>query len=444
MRRLAPGWAHILYNSVMGVASPVLAGYLLWRLARGKSRDGLSERWGSLSASLSKGPRARIWVHAASVGEVMAAQPILREIRNRRPEIEAVMSVITPGGREVAQGLVGKLIDGAVYLPFDIAPVIRKTVGFLKPDLFAGIETEIWPNLLYFLRQEGIPAALVNGRISDRSFVRYRHVRWFLASALESYSCILARTPTDAERFVALGAPAERVVPMGNVKFDQAEEPLSEGEVLALRSELRIDPAAPVWVVGSTRTAEEEKAVHAAHHLARNALPRLVLIHAPRHVERSSEVAASMQSAGVRPVLRSALGNHTGYADAIVLDTFGELARIYAVADVAFVGNSLIAPGGGQNPIQPLAQGKPVLFGPYMSNFRDVAADAMAAGVGFQVTSARDLADRVIALIRDDDGRQAIAQRALALIRNNRGAAARYAERLVALMESSCAPPQDK
>jgi len=360
--------------------------------------------------------------------------PIVRALRERNPDLEAVLTTITPGGREVAENQVGKTLRAVSYLPFDLPWFMRRTVAAIRPDIFVGIETEIWPNLLSSLKAAGVPAALVNARISEKSYPRYRRIRTFMASALACYDRILAQTARDRDRFLELGAPPERVAVVGNVKFDQAEEPLLPEQVAAMKADFHIPDRAPVWVVGSTRVLDEERLVWEAYHQARASLRGLVLIHAPRHVERAEAVIEAMRSCGLNPVRRTRLSAHQGSAETIILDTFGELARVYALADVAFVGNSLVPPGGGQNPLQPLAQGKPVLFGPYMTNFRDVVAEVEAARVGFTVNSSDELAHRLLQLIADADGRAQIAHRALELIRANRGAAARCAEDLTVLL----------
>jgi 3-deoxy-D-manno-octulosonic-acid transferase len=436
MRERPRVWPHVAYNTAITVASPFLLGYLAWRLARGKSREGWSERWGSMPETLRKKERRRIWCHAASVGEVMAATTILRELRKTVCDADIVVTTITPGGHEVAEGLVGKTANAVGYLPFDIAPLVRRAVDHIQPDLFIGVETEIWPNLLYALRSRGVACALVNARISDRSYPRYKAARWLIGSALECYDAVMAQSQRDRERLLALGTPPDHLSVEGNVKFDEAVDLVAEDEVFALKETFHIPPEAPVWVVGSTRVEEEERMVIAAHRLARASLPNLVLIHAPRHIERAEEVAAAVRAAGIRVVRRTQLAEHEGSAEAIILDTFGELARVYALGDVAFVGNSLVRPGGGQNPIQPLAQGKPVLLGPFVSNFRDVVAEALDAGVAFTVSSPRELAGRLVTLIRDQAERDRIAERALDLIRTNRGASTRYASKLMNLLDS--------
>jgi 3-deoxy-D-manno-octulosonic-acid transferase len=324
-------------------------------------------------------------------------------------------------------------VDGLFYAPFDVPLAVRRVVSTVRPDVLVVVETEIWPNLLHYVAASGARLALVNARISDRSFEPYRKLRRVMGPALQRFDRILARTATDAERLQAIGAPAERLEVAGNVKFDQAGGCMEAGERLALRSDLGLPAGSPVFVVGSTREAAEEDIVLAAYLKAREQVPELALIYAPRHIERASELAQKMALAGLHPVRRTQAGTSALPLRQLILDTYGELGRVYAVADVAFLGNSLTPPGGGQNLVQPLAQGVPVLFGPYVQNFRDVAELARAEAVGFRVEDAGSLASQVVRLVQDATTRAKIGERAVRLVESNRGVAARCAEAICEL-----------
>ncbi len=398
------------------------------RLLRGKSRAGWGERWGRLPETLARRSAPRLWVHAASVGEVMAATPVIRAYHTLHPDHEIVVSVITPGGHEIASKMIGDPLTAVFYAPFDLPPVVRRVLHLVKPDVLAVMETELWPNLLFHARRSGAKLLLINGRISDRSFGRYRRFRAIFGWTLSLFDRLLAQTPLDAQRLREIGADPSRVEVFGNTKFDQATDRLSEAQIAGLRKDLKLPPKAPVWVIGSTRIALEEAFLITVYLKLRETLPDLALIHAPRHVERAEEVVQMMRNAGLNPVRRTEMANVSGKVSQIVLDTFGELGNIYAVADVAYLGNSLIPPGGGQNPLQAFAQGKPAFYGRYMTNFRDIAAQAESAGVGFPVADADELAVRMQALLQDRGGLAEIAERAVELVRRNRGASARYAE----------------
>lgn len=378
--------------------------------------------------------RKRIWIHAASVGEVMASEPVIKAYKELHPEDEIVMSVITPGGFEVAQKLKGKLLTEALYAPFDLPFAVKRFIEAIKPDELVILETEIWPNLLYLTRSSGARICLINGRISDKSLPRYRRFKRFIRWSLSHFDRILVQTETDLARYMELGACQGSTQVAGNAKFDQISEPLNEERRRDLMCEFRLPPGAPVWVVGSTRTPEEESCILDAYTRLLEEIPDLVLIHAPRHIERSEEIASSMRSRGLEPVMRTELKEITHPPTQIILNSFGELVNVYALADVAFVGNSMLPPGGGQSPLQPLAQGTPTLFGPYMTNFRDIVAMMKSSETGWEVRDANDLYSKAMNIIRDNELKTRIRVDGPALIRKNRGASQRYAQTMAELL----------
>lgn len=424
-----------LYNGLLLLLSPVWALLLALRLAKGKSRPGWSERWGRLRPDFPVKRGSRIWVHAASVGEVSAATSILEELKKLKPDAEIVISTITPGGHETAAALVGRLATTVFYAPFDLPWSVGRSLATVQPDALVIVETEIWPNLLSITPRRGTKTVLVNGRISDRSFSRYLRLRPLFRWALSHVDRILTQTETDAERFRHIGAPRERVTVTGNSKFDQSVDRRTAAEAAELKRELRLPADAPVLVVGSTRTPDEEREVIAAYVEARREFPDLCLIHAPRHVDRADEVSAIMIEAGLNPVRRTRMAESEGPVEHLILDTFGELANVYGLGDVAFIGNSLLPPGGGQNLLQPLAQGKPAIYGPYMQNFRDLTAMAEMAGVGIRIMNRPELTQQLVTLLKDAGLRGRIAEAAVALILANQGASRRYAECIVSELE---------
>lgn len=427
---------YLAYNAVLALASPVLAVGLAIRLLTGKSRPGWRQRWGHLPPELGRKAAPRVWVHCASVGEVVAATPILRAYKQLRPGDELVLSVVTPGGFQTASQL-GDLLRSVIYAPFDVPWAVRRAIRSIQPDALVVMETELWPNLLHLVAASGAPAILANGRISDRSIGRYRRARRLFAWVLSHFDRILAQSQVDATRFVEIGATADRVEVFGNSKFDHAGERLSPEERAALRADLRLPPTGPVWIVGSTREADEERQVVDAYQEMRERATDLSVVHAPRHPDRAAEVERLYREAGFNPVRRTAASNAAEPVRELILDTFGELGRVYAVGDVAFIGNSLTPPGGGQNILQPLAQGLPVVTGPYMQNFRDIAAMAQAAGLSSTVRTASELAEQVLASL-SADARSQVPERARALIDANAGASARYARAVAALVANRC------
>jgi 3-deoxy-D-manno-octulosonic-acid transferase len=332
-------------------------------------------------------------------------------------------------------------VNAIFYLPFDLPWVTARVARLLRPAVFVSLESEIWPNLLFALHRQGTKTVMVNGRISERSFRRSRRVGMVFRWALRSLDQMLMQSEADAERIrilaggtLALG----RVVVLGNSKFDQAIQPLMPDAVLALRRALKFPDDTPIFVAGSTRSAEEEREVLFAYGKMREAFPSLCLLIAPRQMERAEEVADAVRSTGWTPVRRTQLESAEAPVQVLILDTMGELANVYALADVAFVGNSLppVVKGGGQNLLQPLAHGKPVLFGPYIATIRSEAALALQTGVGFQIADGEALAQEGLRLLRDDLARREIEEQALALIAAQRGVSARYAEVVAALAQA--------
>lgn len=419
--------SRIVYNSLLALLSPLLVPLFFWRRAKGKE-PAWAERVGNLPA-IPKTRELSVWVHAVSVGEVMAAVPVLRELRKRHPEAQITLSTTTSGGREVA--LQRSEPDRVVAFPLDLPWVDTKSLEAIQPDLILLMEWEIWPNFLFAARRQGAKVAVLNGRVSDKGLRRGLKMRWLLGDALTYVDLFAMQSDEDKRRAIAVGAPEEKVVTFGNTKFDEATAVLSEAERTALRTDLGIPENASVWICGSTRDGkdgvpDEEVLVSQAAALVREKFPDLILIVAPRHLERAEAAAAHLGS----PARRSK--KETG--PTILLDTFGELGRVYAVADVAFIGGSL-APWGGQSVFQPLAQGVPALFGPYMSNQRDIAALSQAEGVGFEVDSAERLAGEVIRLLSLSKTEKAeLSLKARGLIEKHQGVTSRTLDAAEALL----------
>lgn len=426
---------YALYNLTLALCSPILGVLLIQRYLSGKSRPGWDERWGRLPAALHgrAGGRPRVWIHAVSAGEVVAAVPILRELRACLPGHELLLSVTTPAGQEMARQQAAPSVDAIFTFPFDLPWVVRRVVRAIRPQVFVSLESELWPNLLHELKRQGAATVMVNGRISERNFRRVRRFgrglfRWMLSNM----DRLLVQSEADAERIRALGegldAPG-RVAVLGNSKFDQEIARLTPEARLALRRELKLPDEAPVFVAGSTRSSEEEAQVVAAYQQMRARFPDLCLLLAPRHKERAEEVVRAAQAAGLSPVRRTQLTAAEAPVRHLVLDTLGELANVYAVATFTFVGNSFepVVKGGGQNILQPLAHGRPVLFGPRTATIRSEVALALEAGVGFRVVDSVELAAAGIRLLEDPVALHAMESRALALIAASRGVSARYA-----------------
>jgi 3-deoxy-D-manno-octulosonic-acid transferase len=420
----------VLYNLALALGSPFLLGYLLYRLVwRGKSREGLAERSGAAPVLGPPPPAGRLWLHAVSAGEMAAAAPVVRELLRRSPGTEVIVSATTPAGHAQAK----RLIPGArawFYFPFDFLPCVQRALARTQPTVVATVETEIWPNWLGEARRRGACLALLNGKFSDRGFRRSLRVRPLYTWALGLFDALLMQTETDGERAGVLGAPRDRVRVAGNTKFEQEVPSLPAEREAEIRASLGLAPGGPLWIAGSTHPGEEEQVLQ-AYRAARAEVPGLALLIAPRHIERAGEVAAAVEQAGFRSQRRT---RPTGDGDAVILlDTIGELAAFYALADVVYVGGSLV-PVGGHDVLQPLYHGKPTLFGPHMHNQRELAALTLAAGACLQVEDAADLARAVVASLKDPNFAARLTTASAALLAHHRGAAAAAAELLEELL----------
>jgi 3-deoxy-D-manno-octulosonic-acid transferase len=367
-----------------------------------------------------------LWIHAVSVGEALAARPVVLEILRQRPSTSIVFTTTTLTGQAQARRLYP---DATVtYFPFDFAFAVRRFLTHHQPRAFATLETEIWPNVARIARERGLKLILANGRISDRSYPRYRAFRLIVKSVLEKYDRLLAREQTDLERFVAIGAPPERVEISGNVKFD-FEPDHAELEIASRLEELIGNRC--VLVLGSTMEGEDEiflpelERLLAEHHA--------FVVIAPRKPERFEMVAGLLATSPLRFVRRSELDQHEGGADVLLLDTFGELAKIYRYATVAFVGGTLV-PTGGHNPIEPAAAGVPVCFGPSMSNFREIAQVFLKNEAAVEVRDASAAIDFAGAMFDNANMQRQWGERARNTVLQNRGASERTARRIVELL----------
>ncbi|MDX1934636.1 MAG: glycosyltransferase N-terminal domain-containing protein [Capsulimonadales bacterium] len=410
-----------IYNLLLLVFSPLIYLYLLYRRSIGKEdTERWSERWGRYPEAVDgETGRPRLHVHCVSVGELMAAIPVLRELRKRYPEAFLIVTTTTIGGREVALKQVPPA-DLVVYYPLDFPWVTARALAAIRPDVVALLEWEIWPNFLTEAKRRGAKIVVLNGRISDKGLRRGLRGRFFVASGLAAVDRFCMQSEEDARRAERVGVDPAKVRMLGNTKFDETSTMLTPDERATLRADLGIPPNVPVLVCGSTRPGEEEILAEAVAVL-RSSFPDLFVIVAPRHLDRADEAAAPF-GPGLR---RRSQREDRRATSTLLLDSFGELARVYAVADVAFIGGSL-KPFGGQSVFQPLAQGVPAVFGPFMNNQRDIAALAMSEAVGFMVPDAKTLAWVVTRLLkRSGSERQAQAARARGLIERNQGVASR-------------------
>jgi 3-deoxy-D-manno-octulosonic-acid transferase len=404
----------LLYNALLTLLMPIWLPWTWFRARRRKEQPNWDERFGNFAIQPSS--KRRIWFHTVSVGEFVAAKPILKELRVALPEHEIVVTVTTSSGHQTARESEAGLFDRLFYFPLDSARFQLAAMQRVQPEVVAVMETELWMNFLWAAKVFSARTVLVNGRISDGSFPRARRIGFYYRRLLADLDRALMQTEEDAARIESLGAKSAEI--LGNCKFDQANE--AAADPMEWRAKLGITGDKPVVVVGSTRGELEEAMVIEAIRLA--GLDRATVIHAPRHLERAPALAEAAKSAFGSVALRS-LGEAGPY---IVLDTYGELGSIYSLADIAIIGGGF-ANLGGQNLFQPLAQGKPVLHGPHMQNFRDVAQAADSVGAARICSTADELAAALTDLLDHPDLRESMGSAARQLVEQNLGASRRYA-----------------
>lgn len=421
---------YLVYDILLILAVPLLVPfYLIRSLRRGRLKKGMGERLGFFSRKKTAflAGRDTIWVHAVSVGETMAARPLLKALKSRYPDHLIVLSTVTETGQGIGEGI--RDVDLCIYFPLDFSLFVKRTLKIVHPSLIVVVETEIWPNFLRQARLMGVPALLANGRISDKSFAGYGRFSAIFRSVLPDFSALCMQTEEDARRIVAIGAPAGRVYVAKNLKYDLDVVTPPEERKAELRARYRIPGHCLILTAGSTHQGEEESVLSAYQSLIQQGV-QLILILAPRHPERSEEVAALLERHGIYHVRRSSLaeaprGLQPG--EALLMDCVGELMDVYAISGLVFVGGSLV-PVGGHNLLEPASLGVPVLFGPHMNNFREIAAKVLEAGAGVQVADAGMLASSLQGLLDDQPGRVSMGANGARLVTENGGATSRHME----------------
>ena len=422
----------LLYSALLYLLAPFLLLRLFWHgLTLREYWRRIPERFGRVAAV--QGGVA-VWVHAVSVGEAIAAMPLIKHLVATHPPHSVLVTTTTPTGSARVQEALGASVLHS-YAPYDLPHAVNRFLQRVRPARVIVMETELWPNLFYALSRRKVPLVIANGRLSPQSFPRYLRLPGFTAGVLAQCSVIAAQSQADADRFLALGAPASRVRVMGNLKFD-IELPAA---LIARGRELRerLGAQRPVWVAASTHEGEEQ-AVLDAHIILRRSFPDAVLILVPRHPQRFDAVARMIERSGLAFVRRSTLEDLAALPDSslsspvLLGDSMGELVLFLATADVAFVGGSLV-PVGGHNVLEPAALGVPVLFGPHMFNFdpaRELLLDCEAAR---QIGGARDLAPMIESLLKDAALRTRMGLAGKKAVSDNRGAL----RRLLDLIETA-------
>jgi 3-deoxy-D-manno-octulosonic-acid transferase len=425
---------YLLYSALLAAGLLLTLPYWLWQMSRhGKYHAGLGQRLGRSPQRLASQPnRPLIWIHAVSVGEVLAVSGLVSELRRRHPQHQVVVSTTTDTGQKLAGKRFGE--ENVFYFPMDFGFAIRPYLRLLRPQLIVIAETEFWPNFLRLAHASGARIAVVNARISDRSFPRYRQWRFLLTRVLAAVDLFLAQTEEDARRLGEIGASKERVQVTGNLKFDVPSPPLPP--IVARLKEV-IESAGPVIVCGSTVEGEEPLLLRAFENILASH-PRTVMILAPRHPERFTEVARLLESLGIR-FWRRSLWNGDALAGGVLLvDSIGELAALYSLADIAFVGGSLV-PRGGHNIIEPAQHGVPIVVGNHTENFRDIVG-LFQSRDALRVVGPAELPLVFMELISNVTARAELGRRAAETLRSQTGATQRTANALEGLLSPAWDP----
>ena len=415
-----------LYNVVILLISPVLLVYFLIRLwLRGFDLRAVRERFGFLP-ELPDAGGGRLWLHAVSVGEVGVAAVLVPVLLRKKPELKIVLSTVTQTGRNEARKILG--VEQLIYLPLDFPLIVRSAFRRIRPSMIALIETEIWPNLVAEAARRNIPVSIVNGRLSERSYHKYKRFQFFFSSLLKRFRDVLARGKGDAERFLDLGATSVRV--SGNVKYDAPPPPQEPPH-----GAYGLGECEQVIVAGSTHPGEEKLIGEALSSVQRK-MSGVGLLFAPRHLERVAQVEADLQNVGLSPVRWSHIKNSGGKYEVIILDVMGELADAYGCAAMAIIGGSFI-PHGGQNPIEAARWAVPCLCGPHMENFAEVTGEMVNQGGAIQLSGREKLETAVMKWLDDPVSRKRAGEAARRVVQNNQGASDRTAEYIVQVLAES-------
>ncbi len=416
-----------LYNALFMLCLTVSAPYYFARLLRrGRWREGFRQRFGQYNAKLKQALTNRhvMWFHAVSVGEVNICTQLIKALEPRAPNLKIVVSTTTSTGMAELRRKLPSHIE-KIYYPIDRRAWVRHAIHVIHPEAVVFVEAEIWPNFIWRLRDVRIPVLLVNARLSDRSYRGYRRFAFLFRKLFATFAGVGAQNEADASRLIELGCRPSAVQVVGSLKFDAAKiEEHRDLNVPALLTQIGVSPGAPILLGGSTHPGEEGILADAYLKLRRQH-PDLFLVLVPRHFERSREAARELEQRSLRVVFRSELAAQSRYSpgeiDCLLVNTTGELRLFYECATVVFVGKSLTA-HGGQNPIEPAALGKAIVFGPHMENFEAIVKSFLGAGGAVQVRDSHHLAEAIEGLLRDPDRREHLGAQAMKVVQENRGA----------------------
>jgi 3-deoxy-D-manno-octulosonic-acid transferase len=418
----------LLYNLVLILLAIMVVPYYIVRSFKYRTyREGMRERFGNYSPELLSELKEStfIWVHAVSVGETRAAIPLLKALREQYPDYRILVSNVTETGHRISAS--SPWVDHTIFFPFDFSWTIKKVFSQLKPAMVIIVETELWPNFIQQASAAEIPLVLVNGRLSDRSYPRYRRFKFFLKPLLERFSVLCMQSQTDSARVVSLGAARRKVENTGNLKYDYELNQPADEELLSRKNKYRLSNKVQIFVAGSTHEGEESQVIEVYQRLLDECNKNLCLILIPRHPERCRDVQTQLEEQGIKCRLRSQLlagDTELPSGGVLLIDTLGEVIDCYSIADLVFVGGSLVNVGG-HNLLEAALVSKPVLFGPHVQNFKEISAKLIRAGGGIRVADKTDLFRQCQLLLNDLPRARVMGQAGQALILENSGAAQR-------------------
>jgi 3-deoxy-D-manno-octulosonic-acid transferase len=407
----------VLYSCLFYLFIPFILLRLLWRSIKSPA---YRSRWDERFALYNKKfPQGVIWFHAVSVGEAEAAFPLVRQLQKQYPEAKLLITTTTITGSARVKAVMQETVTH-VYLPYDIPDAVNRFMKSFKPKLAVILETEIWPNLFACCGKNNIPLYIINARLSEKSSRGYQKIPSLVRPALAQVKCIAAQTQDDANRFIAIGADSEKVLTLGNIKFD-VEIPQS---TIAQGMQIKADLFAGrfVWLIASTHKDEEILFLE-IYKSIKQKIPELLLVIVPRHPERFADVKKVCEQLQLGVVMRTSGARVDANTDVYLGDTMGELKMLYAASDVAFVGGSMV-PTGGHNILEAAAVGIPVMFGPYMVNFKEIARGVLSHNAAIQCQNKDEVVDAILALYEQPAYRQALAEKGMEFVRQNQGAIA--------------------
>ncbi len=426
---------YFIYDLILCFAFLIYLPVIFYKMIfKGKYREGFKERFGFIPFQFVNRLRGEkvIWIHAVSVGETVAASSLVKEIKVKNPELKILFSTVTDTGQSMARKIVQEA-DEIIYFPLDFSWVVRRVLNKIDPEAVVIMETELWPNFVKEAKKRGTKIMLANGRISDSSATKYKYLGPLLDDMLRNIDLLSMQSRQDVDYILNLGADKERVYNSGNTKFDQVYSKVDSRLKEEIYRKFKLDRKDRILVVGSTHPNEEEQLIYLYKRL-KEEFEDLVMILAPRHIIRTNQIEEIYENAGIATICRTEIEKRDPMKESVILlNTIGELGQVYSIADLVFVGGSLIEKGG-HNILEPAVHGKLVFFGPHMFNFKDNTRLLLEHGVGIQVSDVKDLTKSMIYYLRNKEELAKKAEDALDMIESKQGASVRNTELLFELM----------